>query len=1131
MTSRFVVTYLLATAFIAGGLLTARAQILKANNNTSLDQGGSWVGGVAPNLTGIAAWDATVTTATNCTNTLAVSVGWGGIVISNPIAPVKILTNNFPTISLGASGIDLSQATEGLWLAPALTTVADQTWTVTNGLMLTVGEAGQNVTVANNVAINGAILFPNAIVVNAGGSLSIPNGTTLHSTITNNAVTSITVNGAVNQTGGAVTVGRSDSTSGSPKATLVIGSSGAGNYNLSGGSVMDGSTTSDGRVDVGTSSGVTGTWNISGSAAVKLQSLYIANGGNGVVNVTNGSLTVGVNAVRVGTGNNGGTGTINVYGGTISAITGMNVQHSTSAGADNGTLNVYGGNVFVGGSLNVPDGLGAGVVNLDGGLLMATNNVNLPNNASGTGTINLDGGTLQASSIVHNAAGSGTLVFNGGTLKCSGNSSVFITGGIAVDVSTNGAVFDTGNNNISVLPSLLNSIGGVADGGLTKLSSGTLTLAGTNTYNGPTVVMGGTLIVTNTRAIADSTNLIIDLGATLDMAGSGTIALQATPTLNGTLLMQISKNGTTPSSDQLAFTSGTIDCGGTLTVTATGNPLANGDIFQLFSAATISGAFTSINLPPLSSGLVWDTSELNVNGTIKVTTGSGNSTTPPAFNVVTLQNGTNLVFSGSGGTSNGVFFLLTSINLTLPLADWTMVGETNNFDTNGNFNFSYAINPSRPAQFFALSLSPQVLSEADSDILQALQNMRDEGFNSYLPSPGGLYINWIYTNNPPVSTNDVNINYNGAPDPSPTDRHDPDTDIVYLADLVLYRELNSLDPQFDAEINRYTNICFGASDDNFIGNPDQRGWVYWVLQEIAGGIPSLAVAPNAQANKYYNIYTNNLVKFNGQVTPLYIDWNTNDTPGMHGTYTVNLVVEDACVLIVNGQSRGLTNYIAAGEALLNFAQTCAYSTNLNMWADTMGNLFTITNHTGGTVSPPGQQVIYDNSEEASEIGEMTEALCHAEAADPGKGYGPLALATLNKMDPETNTFGLWDDTYGGYFADLILNGTNIQSSTLTTSVNNSYKEVGRAAIIIRSFIFANLLAGANYDTNILSEMNTANLNSYYAAGHGWVYQMNPDYSLYLDHGSGYSVLQNWVTSESIGHAARGLLTCQFPVPQ
>jgi hypothetical protein len=226
----------------------------------------------------------------------------------------------------------------------------------------------------------------------------------------------------------------------------------------------------------------------------------------------------------------------------------------------------------------------------------------------------------------------------------------------------------------------------------------------------------------------------------------------------------------------------------------------------------------------------------------------------------------------------------------------------------------------------------------------------------------------------------------------------------------------------------------------------------------------------------------------------------------------------------------LPNYITAGEMLMTFAQSNAYSSTLNIWADTMGNLFTTTNQTGGTVSPPGQQVIYDSNVNASEIGEMTEALCRAEAADPGKGYGALALATLNKLTPATNSFGLWDSTYGGYFANLNLNGTNIQSPSLTASVNTGYKEVGRAAIVVRSFIFANQFAGAHYDINTLTALNTANLNSYYSAGHGWLYQMNPDYSLYLDHGTGYSVYQNWVTSEATSHAVRALLTYELNEP-
>jgi autotransporter-associated beta strand protein len=64
--------------------------------------------------------------------------------------------------------------------------------------------------------------------------------------------------------------------------------------------------------------------------------------------------------------------------------------------------------------------------------------------------------------------------------------------------------FDTGGKNITVGGSI--SGAGMA---LVKTGSGTLTLSGTNTYQGGTVVGDGTLILTNNEAIADGTSLIV----------------------------------------------------------------------------------------------------------------------------------------------------------------------------------------------------------------------------------------------------------------------------------------------------------------------------------------------------------------------------------------------------------------------------------------------------------------------------------------------------------------------------------------------------------------------------------------------------------------------------------------------
>ena len=85
---------LLAGCFI---LPAARADQTKANNNSNLELGSSWVGNVAPGGGDNAIWNSTVAMPANCTNTLGSAVVWGGIVISNPSAPVVI---NGPSTTL-----------------------------------------------------------------------------------------------------------------------------------------------------------------------------------------------------------------------------------------------------------------------------------------------------------------------------------------------------------------------------------------------------------------------------------------------------------------------------------------------------------------------------------------------------------------------------------------------------------------------------------------------------------------------------------------------------------------------------------------------------------------------------------------------------------------------------------------------------------------------------------------------------------------------------------------------------------------------------------------------------------------------------------------------------------------------
>jgi hypothetical protein len=114
-----------------------------------------------------------------------------------------------------------------------------------------------------------------------------------------------------------------------------------------------------------------------------------------------------------------------------------------------------------------------------------------------------------------------------------------------------------------------------------------------------------------------------------------------------------------------------------------GPALLGGETFQLFSAA-LTGVFSATNLPPLAPGLSWVTSNLNINGTVSVT----GSIVPPHITSITSAGGTATV-SGTGGLPNGPYYVLSTTNVALPLAQWTRLA-TNTFLGDGTFSYTDA---------------------------------------------------------------------------------------------------------------------------------------------------------------------------------------------------------------------------------------------------------------------------------------------------------------------------------------------------------------------------------------------------------------------------------------------------------
>ena len=76
--------------------------------------------------------------------------------------------------------------------------------------------------------------------------------------------------------------------------------------------------------------------------------------------------------------------------------------------------------------------------------------------------------------------------------------------------------------------------------------------------------------------------------------------------------------------------------------------------------------------------------------------------TGPQFGSVRVTPGS-LVLSGSGGTPNTSYYILTATNLATPLPDWTPL-LTNQFDASGNFHVTNSFAPRNRQQFYRLEV-------------------------------------------------------------------------------------------------------------------------------------------------------------------------------------------------------------------------------------------------------------------------------------------------------------------------------------------------------------------------------------------------------------------------------------------
>jgi Alpha galactosidase C-terminal beta sandwich domain len=270
-------------------------------------------------------------------------------------------------------------------------------------------------------------------------------------------------------------------------------------------------------------------------------------------------------------------------------------------------------------------------------------------------------------------------------------SNTYIGPTIIGSISNSPEVALTGNGSFS--QSSLIFFGGnnstVAHVDVSGRSDQTFTLASGQTLQGVGQINGSLVVSAGAAISPGGTNTTLDI--TTGSNPVGTLAASGNITLNGMTIIKLDG-----ASNDLVEAAANITYGGTLNLAnISGALLAEGNSFQIFSAAAYSGAFTNITPTVPGPGLAWNTNQLD-NGVISVAISSSRL----AITNVYLSGG-NLIFNGSGGTARSTYYVLTSTNLVTPIADWIPIA-TNQSDANGNFSVTNIINYTNSDQFFII---------------------------------------------------------------------------------------------------------------------------------------------------------------------------------------------------------------------------------------------------------------------------------------------------------------------------------------------------------------------------------------------------------------------------------------------
>jgi autotransporter-associated beta strand protein/parallel beta-helix repeat protein len=533
----------------------------------------------------------------------------------------------------------------------------------------------------------------------------------------------ITVNGTTAITGGTLKLGAVNALSSTTDLTL----------NGTGVLDMTGENQTIGSLDDG---GLAGGTVMMGGAALKTGDTLNTHFG-GVLTGTGGNLELQGSGIFTVSGANNYTGTTTIDNG--NELLALGADNAVPAGGlivnGNGSFDLAGHSDTVGalsgnGSVTLDDGVSSSntltigdnslTANFSGTISGGFNTESVVKTGSGTqtlsGTSSYPGSTTVSQGVLvvsaNNALGGQgpVTVVNGGTLALSGSINYSSAQALTLNgtgTSGAGALENLSGNNIwkgsinlassSTINTAAGSLQlrGVISGGssvtLTKDGPGTLTLANTNAYTGPTVIDLGTLSLTGANAIATSSGVTFMAGAILDISSSsqsvGTLTSAGSSSITlGSKTLIVNESSPTAYNGNISGTGGglTLQGGGTLTLGGT-NTYSGG---TLISNGTLQlGSNTGLSASSAVTLAVTPSADLDLNGKQASAASLSNGTA-----VLGSPDSASVLFNGGtltvGGTNASAFY------------DGLLVGASGTSLIKQGTGTFYLSNPGNSSNFF-----------------------------------------------------------------------------------------------------------------------------------------------------------------------------------------------------------------------------------------------------------------------------------------------------------------------------------------------------------------------------------------------------------------------------------------------